>query len=111
MDVSTRRVQMGGIANKPNGLRMGHIARNLTDAVDGFLSESAISFTIEIRCRNSTESVVLKRSPLPYQDHPKPPSWTKRMNSRSDFGVSLRGSDELTISIMASHPRCGTVPN
>src|SRR2546425_5499323 len=36
MDVSTRRVQVGGIANKPNGLWMGQMARNLTDAVDGF---------------------------------------------------------------------------
>jgi putative transposase len=36
MDVSTRKVQIGGIANKPDGLWMGQIARNLTDAVDGF---------------------------------------------------------------------------
>jgi putative transposase len=36
MDVSTRRVQIAGIANKPDGLWMGQIARNLTDAVDGF---------------------------------------------------------------------------
>src|SRR5262245_5475225 len=36
MDLSTRRVQISGIANRPNGLWMGQIARNLTDAVDGF---------------------------------------------------------------------------
>ncbi len=36
MDLSTRRVQISGIANKPDGLWMGQIARNLTDAVDGF---------------------------------------------------------------------------
>ena len=35
MGVSTRKVRIGGIANKPNGLWMGQIARNLTDAVDG----------------------------------------------------------------------------
>ena len=35
MDVSTRKVQIGGIANKPDALWMGQIARNLTDAVDG----------------------------------------------------------------------------
>jgi transposase InsO family protein len=35
MDVSTRKVQIGGIANKPDGMWMGQIARNLTDAVDG----------------------------------------------------------------------------
>src|SRR5712691_848928 len=38
MDVSTRRVQIGGIATKPNGLWMNQIARNLTDAVDGFFN-------------------------------------------------------------------------
>src|SRR5262249_51399289 len=35
MDVSTRKVQVGGIANKPDGFWMSQIARNLTDAVDG----------------------------------------------------------------------------
>src|SRR5947207_10781213 len=29
-------IQIGGIANKPDGLWMTQIARNLTDAVDGF---------------------------------------------------------------------------
>jgi len=37
MDVSTRRVKIAGIANKPDGLWMTQIARNLTDAVDGFI--------------------------------------------------------------------------
>jgi hypothetical protein len=37
MDLSTRRVQIGGIASSANGLWMVQIARNLTDAVDGFL--------------------------------------------------------------------------
>src|SRR5215813_13110377 len=36
MDLSTRRVQVGGIASGANGLWMSQIARNLTDAVDGF---------------------------------------------------------------------------
>src|SRR2546428_1923343 len=36
MDLSTRRVQVGGIASKANGLWMSQIARNLTDEVDGF---------------------------------------------------------------------------
>jgi transposase InsO family protein len=36
MDLSTRRVELGGIASCPNGLWMAQIARNLTDAVDGF---------------------------------------------------------------------------
>src|SRR5499433_2858235 len=38
MDLSTRRVQIGGIASSANGLWMVQIARNLTDAVDGFFS-------------------------------------------------------------------------
>src|SRR6266566_6930573 len=36
MDLSTRRVELGGIARSPNGFWMSQIARNLTDAVDGF---------------------------------------------------------------------------
>ena len=36
MELSTRRVQIGGIANQANGLWMVQIARNLTDSVDGF---------------------------------------------------------------------------
>src|SRR5882762_8586870 len=38
MDLSTRRVELGGIARSPNGLWMSQIARNLTDAVDGFFT-------------------------------------------------------------------------
>jgi transposase InsO family protein len=38
IDVSTRRVQIGGIARSANGLWMAQIARNLTDAVDGFFA-------------------------------------------------------------------------
>jgi len=36
IELSTRRVEIGGIANRPNGLWMTQIARNLTDDVDGF---------------------------------------------------------------------------
>src|SRR2546426_1742832 len=36
MEISTRRVEIGGIASKANGLWMGQIARNVTDEVDGF---------------------------------------------------------------------------
>ena len=36
IDLSTRRVEIGGIASKANGLGMAQIARNLTDGVDGF---------------------------------------------------------------------------
>src|SRR5262252_8081176 len=38
MDLSTRRVQIGGIASSANGLWMVQIARNLTDIVDGFFA-------------------------------------------------------------------------
>jgi transposase InsO family protein len=38
IDLSTRRVVLGGIARSPNGLWMTQIARNLTDAVDGFFT-------------------------------------------------------------------------
>jgi transposase InsO family protein len=36
IDLSTRQVEIGGIARSPNGLWMAQIARNLTDAVEGF---------------------------------------------------------------------------
>ena len=36
IDLSTRRVEIGGIASVANGLWMTQIARNLTDDVDGF---------------------------------------------------------------------------
>ena len=39
IDLSSRRVQIGGIARSPNGLWMAQIARNITDAVDGFFAD------------------------------------------------------------------------
>jgi putative transposase len=36
MELSTRRVEIGGIASRTNGLWMTQIARNLTDGIDGF---------------------------------------------------------------------------
>src|SRR5206468_12933050 len=36
IELSTRRVEVGGIARVANGLWMTQVARNLTDAVDGF---------------------------------------------------------------------------
>jgi len=36
MELSTRRVKIGGIASRANGLWMSQIAGNLTDEVDGF---------------------------------------------------------------------------
>src|SRR5262249_49840424 len=38
MDFGEAQVQIGGIARSANGLWMSQIARNLTDAVDGFLA-------------------------------------------------------------------------
>jgi putative transposase len=38
IDMSTRRVEIGGTASCANGLWMAQIARNLTDAVDGFFT-------------------------------------------------------------------------
>ena len=36
IELSTRRVEIGGISNRANGLWMAQISRNLTDDVDGF---------------------------------------------------------------------------
>jgi putative transposase len=35
MQLSTRRVEIAGIASSPNGLWMSQVGRNLTDAMDG----------------------------------------------------------------------------
>ena len=40
IELSTRRVQLGGIARCPNGFWMGQIARNITDCEDGFLKKN-----------------------------------------------------------------------
>jgi putative transposase len=37
LDLSTRQVEIAGIASTVNGLWMGHIGRRVTDAVDGIL--------------------------------------------------------------------------
>ena len=37
IDIATRRVKIAGITNSPNGPWMKHVAKNLTDQVDGFL--------------------------------------------------------------------------
>jgi len=39
IDLSSRRVEIGGIARSPNGLWMAQVARNLTDAVDDFFAD------------------------------------------------------------------------
>jgi transposase InsO family protein len=38
IDLSTRRIEIAGIATKANGLWMDHVARNLCDVGDGFLT-------------------------------------------------------------------------
>jgi transposase InsO family protein len=38
IDLSTRRVEIAGMASNANGLWMGQIGRNVTDAVDGILN-------------------------------------------------------------------------
>ena len=37
IDLSTRKVEIGGMASMANGLWMSQIGRNVTDAVDGIL--------------------------------------------------------------------------
>ena len=37
IDLSTRRVEIAGVAAQANGIWMGQVARNLSDNVDGFL--------------------------------------------------------------------------
>jgi putative transposase len=39
LDLSTRRVEIAGIASSANGLWMTQVGRTVTDAVDGILQE------------------------------------------------------------------------
>jgi putative transposase len=57
MDLSTRRVEIAGIASKANGLWMAQIGRNATDAIDGILKGKRYLihdrdplFTTEFQC-------------------------------------------------------------
>lgn len=43
IELSTRRVEIGGIVRVADGLWMAQIARNLTDEVDGFFQRKALS--------------------------------------------------------------------
>jgi transposase InsO family protein len=40
IELSTRRVQLGGIARCPNGFWMGQVVRNITDCEDGLLKKN-----------------------------------------------------------------------
>jgi hypothetical protein len=42
IDLSTRRVEVAGIASNANGLWMNQIGRRVTDAVDGILQGNGI---------------------------------------------------------------------
>jgi hypothetical protein len=61
MELSTRRVEIAGVASKANGLWMTQIARNVTDEIDGFIKGSATSFMIAILCIRRSFSACLPR--------------------------------------------------
>jgi transposase InsO family protein len=70
IDISTRRVEIGGIAAKTNGLWMDQIARNLCDDVDGFLKGKQYLtldrdplFTVEFRNTLAAAGVECVRLP------------------------------------------------
>ena len=70
LELSRRRVQIAGIARQPDGLWMSQIARNLTDATDGFLRHKRFLlhdrdplFTAEFEAILATSGV--KGVPLP----------------------------------------------
>src|SRR5215471_8044115 len=50
MELSTRKVEIAGVAPSPNGLWMNQIGRNLTDVVDGILKGKRHSFMTAIHC-------------------------------------------------------------
>jgi len=50
IELSTRRVEIAGIAAKANGLWMDQIGRNLTDSMDGLLNGKRYLIMIATRC-------------------------------------------------------------
>ncbi|MGI8958553.1 MAG: hypothetical protein ACR2IV_02100, partial [Bryobacteraceae bacterium] len=50
IDLSTRRVEIAGIASSANGLWMSQIGRNITDAVDGLLNGKRYLIQTFLRC-------------------------------------------------------------
>ena len=50
IELSTRRIQIAGIASEPDSVWMGQMSRNLTDASDGFLTGKRFLIHDRIRC-------------------------------------------------------------
>src|SRR3954464_1036654 len=72
IDLSTRKVEIAGIASTANGLWMSQISRNVTDAVDGILTRKRYLihdrdplFTTDFR--NILDSVGVTAMKLPPQ--------------------------------------------
>jgi hypothetical protein len=56
IELSTRKVEIEGIASSPDGLRMNQVGRNLTDAEAGLLKGSATSSMIAIHCKEKDDA-------------------------------------------------------
>jgi hypothetical protein len=117
IELSTRKVEIGGIARDPNGLWMSQIGRNLTDAVDGILTGGISAAepppAYPIQCGflavPSNTSDVLKRSS-------RPVNATcfvfarSALNRASVKGLNVRAASSACASrSMLSHPLITTV--
>jgi len=72
IELSSRRVELGGIAKSPNGLWMDQIARNLTDCESGFLKRNR--FLIHDRDPLYTQSFLDSLAQLGIESVKLPPS-------------------------------------
>ena len=61
IDLSTRRVQVGGMHPAPNGEWMNQAGRNLTDADDGFLPGAGVK-TVNLPPRSPNLSAYAERT-------------------------------------------------
>ena len=59
IDLKTRRVEIAGICHQPYDDWMRQVARNLTDAIDGFLPRRAVSHS---RPRPALFSIILRHT-------------------------------------------------
>ncbi len=62
IDLKTRRVEIAGIVHQPYDDWMKQIARNLTDAMDGFLRDARFLICIEL---SSPGTIFFRASDLP----------------------------------------------
>jgi hypothetical protein len=105
IELSTRRVEIGGISASANGLWMGQIARNLTDSVDGLLAGKR--YLIHDRDPLSTDEFLLTLKDADVESVKLPPR-SPNLNAHSERSVRSIRECYLARLIVFGESSCGT---